>query len=237
MRHVIVFAVILLVAAGAGYWVLGRTASVEGRVALQDLDGREVGGAGAAIEWHPAAVVEGRLRTWLASCQEHQTASDLRLRAARNDWMQKAKARDEAAATLRVAEQADFADVDICRARHREAAADAEEALQQLEKLTSGFDEVTDPSRFLDGLPDSAFACTAREDGRFSLAVPAGEAGFVVASMPGGGARGQSVAWLCSIGRGGAKELLLSNANVLTTENLRGLGQELAGGAGDQVSP
>lgn len=236
MRHVIVLAVILLVVGGACYLALGRTTSIEGRVVLQDLDGREVGGSGAAVEWHPSSVVERQLQTWLATSKAHKSAADLRLRAARNDWMQKAKARDEAAAILRIAERSNSADVDISRARHREAAADAEEALQQLEKLTSGADEVTDPSRFLDGLPESAFACGAQEDGRFILAVPAGEAGFVAASMPKGGARGQSVVWLCAVGRDGAEELLLSNANVLTTDNLVRLARDVSGGTGDQGS-
>ena len=236
MRHVIVFAVIVLVVGGACYWALGRTTSIEGRVVLQDLDGREVGGSGAVVEWYPASVVGRQLQTWLASCKAHKSATDLQLRAARNDWMQKAKARDEAAAILRIAQRSNFADVYIIRARHREAAADAEEALQQLEKLTSGADEATDPSRFLDGLPEPAFACVAQENGRFLLTVPAGEAGFVAASMPQSGARGQSVGWLRAVGRDGGEELLLSNGNVLTMERLDQLAREVVGGAGDQVS-
>jgi hypothetical protein len=227
MRHFLILTTVTVLLAGAYYWSQSRVFPVGGRVLMHDVDGREVGVAGAKVRWYPAGVVEQQLRAWLDSYEGWRRENELPLRAARNEWNQKVAARDEAAGILRIAESANSADLGICRARHREAAADAEDALRKLEKLASGADEAADPAHFLAGLPPASVGFLAGEDGRFSFGVPEAGAGYVVASIEQSGRGKETLVWLRAMNPGEPEQIQFSNANVLTTENLVKLARDL----------
>lgn len=222
MRHLLVFAAVLGVLAGLYFWGQGRTASLEGRVYTRDLEGREVPGANAKVVWYPADVVGQQLASWLADYDNLRRESGLSLRAARNEWNQRVALRDEAARILRVAERANSADLDICRARHREAAADAEEALRHMESLESAANQASDPARFLASLPPPSVEFAADSDGRFRVDAPHGVRGFVFAAL-GGGEGKEAMVWWREVVVGEGELLEFSNANVLTAEMLAGI--------------
>lgn len=219
MRHFVIFAAVAALIAALYFWAQGGTLIVDGRVVLQDMDSREKAGAGAKVAWHPADVIEQHLRAWLEAREAWQRDNELRVRAARNEWNQKVASREEAARILRVAERANAADLEICRARHREASADAEDALQSLEKLLAGADEVADPARFFASLPASSAETTAGGDGRFSLHAPA-KAGYIIASLERAGDRKEFLLWLRAVQPGENEQVQFSNANVLTGDSL-----------------
>lgn len=227
MRHLLVFVGVVGLLAGAYFWSQTRSVPVDGQVVLHDVDGREAAASGAKAAWYPAEIVEQQLVAWISAYEDWQRTNELQLRAARNEWNQKTAARDEAARILRVAERANAADLAICQARHREAAADAEDALRRLEQLNSGADESADPARFVAGLPPASVEFAADADGRFSLQAPHGQAGYVVVSFERSGQRGESLVWLVKVDPKEIKELKFSNANVLTTESLAKLAREI----------
>ena len=226
MRHLIVFAALVALIAALYFWAQGGTVAVNGSVLLHDVDGREKGGAGAKAAWQPAAVVEQHLRAWLDAYEDWQRDNELTIRAARNEWSQKVASREEAAGILRVAERANSADLAICQARHREAVADAEDALQNLEKLLAGADDAADPARFLAGLPAPLVEFVADGDGRFSVQAPSGDKGYIVAWLEGAGEREELLLWLRGVEAGGNEQVRFSNANVLTSESLARLARE-----------
>lgn len=220
MRHLLIFAAVFVLIGALYFWGQGVKTSVNGRVLLLDVDGREQPGGGAEVAWHTAAIVDEHLRAWLEAREDWQRKNELEIRATRNEWALKAAAREEAARILRVAERANAADLEICRARHREAAEDAEEALRKMEKLDSGADHATDPERFLAGLPLPSAEFVAGADGQFSVQATRGEAGYVVASLERGGGRKELLVWLQPAEPEQKEEVRLSNANVLTGESL-----------------
>lgn len=227
MRHLLILAAVFVVIGALYFMVQGGTVSVNGRVLLQDVDGREQPGSGARVAWHTAAVVDEHLRAWFEAREDWQRKNELEIRAVRNEWTQKVAARDEAARILRVAERANSADLEICRARHREAAADAEEALRKMEKLGSGADAATDPARFLAGLPSPSAEFAAGADGQFSVQATRGDAGYVVASLERGAGRQELLVWLQRAEPGQSEQVQLSNANLLTGESLARLAREI----------
>lgn len=226
MRHLLVLGVVLALLGSLYFFVQGGATSVHGRVLLQDVDGGEQPGSGAGIAWQPSAVVEQHLQAWLEVREKWQRENELEIRAARNEWSQKVSARDEAARILRVAERANSADLEICRARYREAAADAEDALRVLEGVNAGADEAADPARFLAGLPAPSIEFVADADGRFSARVPQGEAGYFVASLERAGERKELLVWMRRVEPDASGAIQLSNANLLTGENLARLARE-----------
>jgi hypothetical protein len=226
MRHLLVLAVVLALLGALYFFVQGGATSVHGRVLLQDVEGGEQPGGGARIAWQPSAVVEQHLHAWLEVREKWQRENELEIRAARNEWSQKVSARDEAARILRVAERANSADLEICRARYREAAADAEDALRDLEAISAGADEAADPARFLAGLPAPSIEFVADADGRFSARVPHGEAGYFVASLEQAGDQRESLVWLRRVEPDANGAIQLSNANLATGETLARLARE-----------
>jgi len=226
MRHLLVFAAVAVLLGALYFWVQGGTVSVYGRVLLQDMDGQAQAGSGAKVVWHPAAVVEQHLHAWLEAREKWQRDNELGIRAARNEWNQRVSARDEAARILRVAERANAADLEICRARYREAAADAEDALRDLEKLNSGADDATDPSRFLASLPAPSVEFAADGDGRFSVQAPQGSEGYIVASLERAGERKELFVWMRRATPDDNEGVQLSNANLLTSETLARMARE-----------
>jgi len=229
MRHLLVLVGVVGLLAGAYFMTQPRAVPVDGQVLLHDVDGREAPAVGAKAAWYPAEVVEQQLDAWLSSYQDWRRTNELLVRAARNEWAQQTSARDEAARILRVAERANAADLEICRARHREAAADAEDALRKLEKLSSGGDESADPARFVAGLPPASAEFVADADGRFGLQAPYGQTGYVVVSFRQSGERKESLVWLRNLDLEKNQALKFSNADVLTTESLAKLARETKG--------
>lgn len=219
MRHVLILVGIVALAVG-GYFLLPRTATVEGRVRLHGLGGEEIPGTGARVACYRAETFDGLLRQWLRDGEDAHGKTRLELQAARSYWNEMTARRDEAARILRVAERANSADLEICRARHREAAADAEDAFRRMEELGTGFDATSDPARFLAGLPPSSGEVVADSDGIFRVEVPRGAEIFLVASLAGKREGEQTMVWL----RGGrfdeGEKVQFSNADLLTAGKL-----------------
>lgn len=237
MRHFFVFGCVAVLL-GASYFLLfPRDHVVEGRVVVFGLAGEETAGKGAGVAVHPAEVVREALGRWLRDFDAHRASSRLEVQAARKVWTQAAARRDEAVRILRVAEQANAADLPICRARHREAAADAEDALSRLESLEAGFDETADPAAFISGLPEPLLQTSAGTDGSFRVAVPAGEEVYLVASLPASQSGQQAAAWLRCGPFDDGERVQFSNANVLSAESLARLARAAKGPAKSGASP
>lgn len=237
MRHLLVPAAVVALVVAVYFWAQSGTMVVEGRVLLRDMDGREKAGAGAKVAWLPSQVVEQHLRAWLDAYDRSQRGNELRIRAARNEWNQKVASREEAGRILRVAERANASDLAICRARHREAAADAEEALQNLAKLQAVADEAADPARFLAGLPPPTVEFAADADGRFNVPAPHGEKGYISASLEQAGERKELLLWLKFVDPEENEAAQFSNDNVQTTGSLARLAREIKNRGTPEGSP
>lgn len=237
MRHFWVFVAVVVLVAGGYFLSVPRTSVIEGRVVLHGLDGRETPGAGATVAVYSAPAVEGVLRQWSSDYEDSRTQNRLELQAARRHWTEMTARRDEAARILRVAEQANAADLEICRARHREAAADAEEALQRMEHLGSGLDESINPVRFLAALPTPAAEFVANNEGFFRAEVPGGIEMFLVAHLPGQGPGAETIVWLRRGRFDNGEKVQFSNAHVLTAEQLVGLARTQKGPGSPAGSP
>ncbi|MGA0093813.1 MAG: hypothetical protein ACO3J2_05910 [Chthoniobacterales bacterium] len=223
MRH---FAVLLAVAAllAGGYFLLApRSSLVEGRVVLRGLDGRETPGAGAKVGHYPAAVVESGLESWLRDYDESRAQNRLEVQAARRLWERLAGHRDEAARILRAAQRSNSADLEICRARHREAVADAEDALRRDEEMNTGLDEATDPVRFVAGLPPAGSETSADGDGIFRVEVPGDALVYLVAQLPGQAPEQETLVWLRRGPFEDGEKVQFSSGNLLTGETLAGV--------------
>jgi hypothetical protein len=222
MRHLLVFLGIAALLAGAYFLLLPRVSLLEGRVVIRGLDGKETAGAGAKVAHYPAGVVDEALSGWLRDYEENRSKNRLEVQAARRLWEQLAKRRDEAALTLRSAERANSADLEICRARHREAVADAEDALRRVEQMDATLDETSDPVLFIAGLPGAAAETVADADGVFRIEVP-GDAGiYLVARLPGETAETETLVWLRRGPFEDGEKIQFSNGNLLTAEMLAG---------------
>jgi hypothetical protein len=220
MRHLGIFA-LLVVLLGGGYLLLApRTAAVEGRVVLRGLDGHETPGAGAKVAGYPVEAAGEALRQWLREYDELHSRSRLELQAARKNWHELTARRDETARILRVAERANSADLEICRARHREAVADAEDAFRRLEQLSAALDDSVAPARFVANLPPAWSETASDADGVFRAELPGGAEIFLVARLPGKAPGAESVVWLRRGRFDDGEKVQFSNANVLTAEQL-----------------
>ena len=223
MRHFFVFLVIAGLLAGGYFLLVPQTSQLEGRVVLRSLDDKETPGAGAKVGHYPPEAVDEALRQWLLEYEENRSRNRLEVQAARRMWEQMAQRRDEAARILRAAERANSADLEICRARHREAVADAEDALRRVEQMDAGLDETTDPVRFVARLPDASAETSADADGVFRLEVP-GEADiYLVARLPGETPEAETLVWLRRGPFEDGEKVQFSNGNLLTAEMLAGL--------------
>jgi len=220
VRHLLVLALIAALLAAGYFLLVPRTSMVQGRVVLNSLDGEETPGAGARVAAYPATAVDDALRGWLGEFDESRASSRLEVQAARRVWSQLTARRDEAARILRVAERANAADLDICRARHREAAADAEDALRRLAQLEAGYDETVDPVRFAAALPPPIREAVAGADGTFRMEVPRGGDLCLVARWSKNLGAGETVVWLRASPLEDGEDVQFSNANVLTAEKL-----------------
>lgn len=237
MRHFFFFGCAAALLGAAYFLLLPRNHVVEGRVVVFGFAGEETAGEGAGLAVHPAEVVREALGSWLRDFDAHRVSNRLEVQAARKVWMQASARRDEAARILRVAEQANAADLPICQARHREAAADAEDALNRLQYLEAGFDEIADPAAFISGLPEPLLQTSAGTDGSFRLVVPAGEEVYLVANLPAPQSGQQATAWLRCGPFDDGERVQFSNANVLTAESLARLARAAKGPAKSGASP
>ena len=187
---------------------------------MQDIEGGEVPVEGAKLAWYPADVVEQQLQFWLADYDEWCRVNGLQIRAARNEWNQRVALRDEAARILRVAERSNAADLEICRARHRESAADAEDALRRMEQLGSSGDHIADPSRFRASLPSPSMEFSVNADGEFSVEAPQRVRGYLLAVMERSDDPKGALVWLREVAGGGGEALNLSNSDILAVDSL-----------------
>jgi hypothetical protein len=220
MRHLWFLGLITALAALGYFLLVPQTVVVQGRVVLQSLDGQDTPGAGATIAAYSAEVVDQALRRWLKDFDESRADNRMELQAARRVWTQITARRDEAARILRAAERANSADLEICRARHREAAADAEDALRRMEALTAGLDKATDPVLFVGSLPPAMWEVVAAADGNFRAEVPGDSEIYLVARWTGNEREPGSAVWLRSGRFDDGEKVQFSNANVLTVERL-----------------
>lgn len=225
----LIFGFVTVLLAAAYLLLVPRTAVVEGRVVLQNLDGEDTPGAGAGIAVYSADSVDQALQGWLKNFEESRASNRLELQAARRVWTQLTARRDEAARILRAAERANSADLEICRARHREAAADAEDALRRLQTLEASLDEPNNPVRFLQSLALAQEKVLAAVDGSFRMEIPADSEVYLVAQWTGEESGLEKTAWLKRGRFGNGEKVQFSNANVLTVEKLAELAREAAG--------
>ena len=237
MRHLLVFLVIAGLLAGGYFLLVPRTTQLEGRVVLRGLDDQETPGAGAKVGYYPPGVVDEALRRWLQAYEENRSQNRLEVQAARRGWEQMAKRRDEAAGILRAAERANSADLEICRARHREAVADAEDALRRVEQMEAGLDETTDPVRFVAELPAASAETSAAADGVFRVELPGDAEVYLVARLPGETPEAESLVWLRRGPFEDGEKVQFSNGNLLTAEMLAGVARVIKKPESPEGSP
>lgn len=220
MRHLIAFLAVLALLA-AGYFLLQPSVvSVRGCVFLRSLDGREIPGAGAKAAWYPRKVVDSALVAWSRRVEEARSENRLELQAARSTWNRAVARREEAGRLLRAAEQARSADLEISRARYREAVADAEDALRRMEQMASGLEETADPARFVESLPTPSGQVVAGRNGCFSAEVPGDQDICLVVTMSVPGKESEVSVWLRRGTFADGEEVVFSNASLLTSESL-----------------
>jgi hypothetical protein len=227
MRHLLVFLVIAGLLAGGYFLLVPQTSQLEGRVFLRGLHDQETPGAGAKVGYYPPGVVDESLRRWLRAYEENRSQNRLEVQAARRSWEQMAKRRDEAAGILRAAEQANSADLEICRARHREAVADAEDALRRVEQMDAGLDETADPVRFVAELPAASAETSTAADGVFRVELPGDAEVYLVARLPGETPEAETLVWLRRGPFENGEKVQFSNGNLLTAEMLAGMARAI----------
>ena len=237
MRHLLVFLVIAGLLAGGYFLLVPRTTQLEGRVVLRGLDDQETPGAGAKVGYYPPGVVDEALRRWLRAYEENRSRNRLEVQGAKRLWEQMAKRRDEAAGILRAAERANSADLEICRARHREAVADAEDALRRVEQMEAGLDETTDPVRFVAELPAASAETSAAADGVFRVELPGDTEVYLVARLPGETPEAESLVWLRRGPFEDGEKVQFSNGNLLTAEMLAGVARVIKKPESPEGSP
>ena len=237
MRHLLVFLVIAGLLAGGYFLLVPRTSRLEGRVVLRGLDVEETPGAGAKVGYYPPGVVDEALRRWLRAYEENRSRNRLEVQGAKRLWEQMAKRRDEAAGILRAAERANSADLEICRARHREAVADAEDALRRVEQMEAGLNETTDPVRFVAELPAASSETSAAADGVFLLELPSDAEVYLVARLPGESPEAETLVWLRRGPFEHGEKVQFSNGNLLTGEMLAGMARAIKKPESPEGSP
>jgi hypothetical protein len=237
MRHLLVFLLIAGLLASGYFLLLPQTSQLEGRVVLRGLDNQETPGAGAKVSHYPPGVVDEALRQWLRDYEENRSKNRLEVQAARRLWEQMAKRRDEAAGILRAAERANSADLEICRARHREAVADAEDALRRVAQMDAGLNETTDPVLFVARLPEASAQTSADADGVFRIELPGGAEVYLVAQMSGETPEADTLVWLRRGPFEDGEKVQFSNGNLLTAELLAGLARAIKKPESPEGSP
>lgn len=237
MRHLLVLLVVAGLLAGGYFVLLPRTSQLEGRVGLRRLNDQETPGAGAKVGYYPPGVVDEALRRWLRAYEENRTRNRLEVQGARRHWEQMAKRRDEAATILRAAEKANSADLEICRARHREAVADAEDALRLVEQMDAGLDEATDLVRFVAELPPASAQASAGADGVFRVELPGDAEVYLVARLRGESPEAETLVWLRRGPFEDGEKVQFSNGNLLTADMLAGMARALKKPQSPEGSP
>jgi hypothetical protein len=201
------------------------------------LDVEETPGAGATVGYYSPGVVDEALRRWLRAYEENRSQNRLEVQAARRVWEQMAKRRDEASGILRAAERANSADLEICRARHREAVADAEDALRRVAQMDAGLNETTDPVLFVARLPEASAQTSADADGVFRIELPGGAEVYLVAQMSGETPEADTLVWLRRGPFEDGEKVQFSNGNLLTAELLAGLARAIKKPESPEGSP
>ncbi|MEY3480823.1 MAG: hypothetical protein RIQ71_1598 [Verrucomicrobiota bacterium] len=236
MRHFLILIAVAVLLAGGYFALVPRKSFVEGRVFLRALDGAEMPGASAKLACYPVERVDGALGRLLAAVEQAEGQNNLALQAARSAWSQAGARRDEASRVLHVAELSNSSDLEICRARHREAAADAEDALRKLELMQNGASEATDPERFVADLNGALFQCSAGPEGHFRIEVPGSTEIYFAVSLGGGRVGKAATVWLRRGMFEDGEKIIYSNETILTAEQLLKMARDLKN-AGSREAP
>ena len=224
----------LLLVAGAVYaaWAM-RAVEIRGRVALRAWDGAVAVPESAQALVFARSAARTMLQQQFEAWPESRAVAEERQEAARRAWRERVAAREEALKILRVAEQANAADLAACRARYNEAESAARSAYATLEERTAAFEESSDPAALVADWRGSLDGGEVGGDGRLVLRARVGQRPVVVV-LSGAGETGPGQAWLAALpAAGGVVEVEFSNTNVLTWEGLRefaGLEKEAVGG-------
>jgi len=224
----------LAILAGYFVWAL-QPVEIRGKVALRAWDGSvAVPDAAKALVFAggPAKkMAREQLRALPASRAKCQT----RCNDARALWEAKVAEREEALRILRVAEQANAADLAACRERYDKAKETAQQAYAALEACMFELEQISDPAALLAQWPEAEASAEVSAEGNFALQSRVGRRPVLVVLIPSGPGRpGQ--AWLEKVSTAGVADFELSNANLLTLDGLRAF-FGLREVAGEQSSP
>lgn len=214
-------AVAAAVLVGFALWHNQRV-EVNGRVALRSWDGAVSVPQPARAMAYPRQAFFTAVRQRLAALPAARARAEENHAEAMRVWREKSAARDEASRVLQVAERANAADLEACRARYDKAAAAAEEAFAELERRSSRLERLSDPAGLLLAVPGAVDASEVGPDGVFTLAARVGQ-GPVIVVLAGAADGGQ--AWLrpVEVQVAGGVSMDFSNENLLTIEELRSL--------------
>lgn len=212
-------AVAAAVLVGFALWHNQRV-EVNGRVSLRSWDGAVSVPQPARAMAYPRQTFFTALRQRLAALPAERTRTEENHAAAMRVWREKSAARDEAARILQVAERANAADLEGCRARYDKAAAAADEAFAELERRASRLEKLSDPAGLLADLPGALDAAEVGPDGAFTLSARVGQGPVIVVLA---GEKGGGQAWLRPFEAQSAGRVTMdfSNENLLTMEGLR----------------
>ena len=212
-------ALLVLLAAGYLFWSL-QPVEIRGRVALRTWDGSvAVPDAAQALVFAGSPAKEmarEQLRMW----PEARAKCEARCNEARAVWEDKVAQRDEARRILRVAEQANAADLAACRDRYDGAKDAAQHSYAALEECMSELEQLSDPAALLAQWQGAEASADVSAEGSFVLRSRVGRRPVLVVLVPPGPGRPGQV-WLERVSTGGAAEFELSNTNLLTLDGLR----------------
>jgi len=212
-------ALLVLFVATYLFWSL-QPVEIRGRVALRAWDGSVAVPDAAQALVFAGSVAKKMAQQQLRAWPEARAQCEARCNDARAVWEEKVAQRDEALRILRVAEQANAADLAACRERYDKAQQAAQQAYAALEECMSELEKVSDPAALLAQWQGAEASADVSADGSFALRSRAGRRPVLVVLVPPGPARPGQV-WLQKASTGSVAEFELSNTNLLTLDGLR----------------
>ena len=209
----------LLGAAGYFLWAL-QPVEIRGRVALQAWDGSVAIPEAAEALVFAGSPARKMAQEQLRALPQSRAQCQARCNDARAVWEERVAEREEALRILRVAEQANAADLASCRERSDKATEAAQQAYAALEVCMFELERLTDPAAMLAQWQGAETSAKVSAEGSFDLRSRVGKRPVLVVLIPPGpGGPGQ--AWLERVPSSGVAEFVLSNTNLLTLDGLR----------------
>ena len=212
-------ALLVLLAAGYFFWAL-QPVEIRGRVALRAWDGSEAIPDAAQALIFSGSSAKKMAQEQLRALPESKAQCQARCNDARAVWEEKVAEREEALRILRVAEQANAADLAACRDRYDGAKDAAQQSYAALEECMSELEQLSDPAALLAQWQGAEASADVSAEGSFVLRSRVGRRPVLVVLVPPGPGRPGQV-WLERVSTGGAAEFELSNTNLLTLDGLR----------------